>query len=179
MGPKPCSGPESWRPSTLRLTAPSGTCETFTLGTGWAHPLDVWGGCCVPSAMICSLLGLCRLDGVRFRLVRADCLVEASELEDGLVVVAETAGQETLLGAVDADQQRDQEADATTVHVLEVVEVEDDDAGPIVGREGVRIGESLIGKGRQFPFDVEHGDVVGHFADVGGKLRLGHHPSPY
>ena len=67
-------------------------------------------------------------------VVDADRLVEAGQREDLAVVLAQADGEEPLTLALDADEQRDEQPDAATVHVVEAGEVEDDRRAPAVRR---------------------------------------------
>ncbi len=64
------------------------------------------------------LHSVCRPDRFLLGIVDADGVVQARDLEDALVVLGEPVGKEPLLLTVYADEQRDQEPDAATVHVL-------------------------------------------------------------
>ena len=80
--------------------------------------------------------------------IDGDGLVEAGQREDLAVVVAEAAGGQALALPLDAHEQRHEEADATTVHVVEAAEVEHDRLR--AGRAGGRVGlheRALAGRG--------------------------------
>src|ERR687896_2006184 len=94
--------------------------------SGRSHK-ETWVGCSSP------LHSVRCLDSFLLGIEDADGVVEACDLEDVLVVIGEAVGEEPLLLAVDADEQRDQEPYAATVHVLEALEVQDDGADPVAG----------------------------------------------
>src|SRR5215211_1913785 len=107
------------RPCTFTLAAPSGTSETSNLSILCAQKAASRGSCfsssLASSCGVCSVIvGLlpfvrhlsCRVRGPHgflFRIVDGDGVIEARDLEDAPVVVAEAVGQQLLLLAVDAD----------------------------------------------------------------------------
>src|SRR5215216_7788926 len=131
-----------------------------------------------------SLLFGGRLHGVRrpdrflLGIEDADGVVQARDLEDVPVVLAETVGEEPLLLAVDADEQRDQEPYAATVHVLEALEVQDDRADPPVAGLAVGLHEHAFGERGEIALYVYDANVVAHLAHVHRYLCLGHVDTP-
>src|SRR5215204_255774 len=121
--PKPCRGPTALRPSTLMLVAPSATPATLSVSAYLAQKAASRGSCfCFLSSLasswgVCSVIvGLlpwvllrrvsCRVRGPHgffLRIVDGDGVVQARDLEDAPVVVAEAVGKELLLLAVDTD----------------------------------------------------------------------------
>src|SRR5918998_2611059 len=124
---------------------------------------------------------LCRVrgpHGLLFRIVDGDGVIEARDLEDAPVVVAEAVGQQLLLFAVDADEQRNQETDAATVHILEVLEVQDDRtylpiAGLVVG-----VHQHVLGERGELPLHVYDAGLLACAPDVHLDLGFGHFYPP-
>src|SRR3954453_13412222 len=127
--------------------APLGTPDTLSRETDFAQFAASLTAACSTAAAGCSLMvaslscrGSCGAGGVQRRLlvvVDADGLVEASQLEDLPVVIGQPEGEQLLRMAVRADQERDQQPDAATVHVRESREVQHDRLGVadlVVGR---------------------------------------------
>ena len=54
----------------------------------------------------------------RLAIKNFDGIIQACQLEDVLVMVAESVGEHSLFLAIDADEQRDDQADAATVHIF-------------------------------------------------------------
>ena len=63
-------------------------------------------------------------------------------------MVGQATGIELLVLAIGADQQGDEQADAATVHVFEVSEVEDDRAGLVAASLVISVGQRLVGRYR-------------------------------
>src|ERR687897_1939357 len=126
-----------------------------------------------------SSQGVRRLDCLFFGVVDADGVVEARDLEDVPVVLAETVGQEPLLLAVDADEQRDQEPDAATVHVLEALKVQDDRARLSVTSLVVGVHQNVLGECRELSLDVYDTHLLADLPDVHLYLCLGHVAPPF
>ena len=61
-----------------------------------------------------------------------DGVIEARDLEDAPVVVAQTVGKESLLLAVDTDEQRNQKSYAMMRTFTPLLSVEEELAGPSV-----------------------------------------------
>src|ERR671910_3103330 len=101
-----------------------------------------------------------RPDRFVFRIEDADSVVQACDLEDVPVVVAEAVGEEPLLLAVDADEQRDQEPYAATVHVLEALEVQDDRADPPVAGLAVSVHQDALGERGELTLHVDDAHAV-------------------
>jgi hypothetical protein len=113
-----CSAPTSRRPCTFTLAAPSGASETSNLAILCAQRaasrgcsfalLARWRACFGHgTSHLVGEAGLlprvCRTDGLLFRIADRDDVIEARDLEDAPVVVAEAVGQQLLLLAVDTD----------------------------------------------------------------------------
>src|SRR5215211_2776563 len=131
-----------------------------------------------------SLLFGGRLHGVRrpdrflLGIVNADGVVQARDLEDVAVVLAETVGEEPLLLAIDPDEQRDQEPYAATVHVLKALKVQDDRADLTVACLVVGIHQDTFGKGGELALYVYDAHLLVHLAHVHRHLCLGHLDTP-
>src|SRR5438093_6143927 len=114
----------------FRFGAPAGAPATCSRLTGGAH----WpsrGSCLSSFELVIVSSSPCvsfACSRQRFALaaVYPDRLVQPRQVENLLVVLVEAVRQQLLLLAVGADQQRDQQADARTVHVLQPAEVQHD-----------------------------------------------------
>ncbi len=84
-----------------------------------------------------------------------DRLVEAGQLEDLAVVIGQPGRDQAPPTALGADQQGHQQADAATVHVLELAEVEDHRRRPVRDREAVRRAEVAFAGGRDVARDAQ------------------------
>src|SRR5215212_7126666 len=176
------------RPCTFTLAAPSGMSETSNLSIlcaqkaasrGRFSPFSLGGG--LSSVMVCLLFweaGLlhrvCRPHGFLLGVVGTDGIIEARDLEDALVVIAEPVGQQLLLLAIDADKQRDKQPYAATVHVLEVLEVQDDRACLPVAGLVVGVHQDVLGEGGELSMHIDDADLLARFADVHLHLGFGH-----
>src|SRR5206468_3668126 len=144
--PKPWTGPTSRRPATLRLTAPGGTSPTRSLPAGTAQlaassrTLGVSTGVLL---VITRRLRLRRRDRRGLGVVDPDRFVEPGQLEDLLVVLVEPTGEKLLLLPIGADQERHEQPDAATVHVVGASEVQHDRAG-LIARLAIRGHEWLL-----------------------------------
>src|SRR5918995_368611 len=119
-----------------------------------------------------------RPDRFVFGIEDADSVVQACDLEDVPVVVAEAVGEEPLLLAVDADEQRDQEPYAATVHVLEALEVQYDGARLSVTSLVVGVHQNVLGECRELSLDVYDTHLLADLPDVHVCLCLGHAGPP-
>src|ERR687897_3314577 len=119
-----------------------------------------------------------RPDRFVFGIEDADSVVQACDLEDVPVVLGEAVGEEPLLLAVDADEQRDQEPDAATVHVLEALEVQYDGARLAVTSLVVGVHQNVLGECRELSLDVYDTHLLADLPDVHLYLCLGHAAPP-
>src|ERR1017187_9835472 len=113
-----------------------------------------------------------------FVVVDGDRLIEAGELEDLAVVVAEAVGSKLLPLPVGADQQRHEHADPAAVHVLQAGEVEHQPmrqlaAGFLIRRHQ----DGLAGRG-DLALDIHHRHRVADMPDVHRDQRTVHLSSP-
>src|SRR5687767_8552834 len=92
--------------------------------------------------------------GVCFRVVDADGLVEAGQLEDLAVVVRKAMREDALVLALRPHEQRDEQPDAATVHVLEAGEVEHDRLHTLPARTAVRVHQYVLALSRDVSLDV-------------------------
>src|SRR5919202_2388675 len=134
----PCQGGAGEAPSASSRPAPSlpfGTHSTASFSTCWrASWQSRWLMSCRSTGS--GAVGCGQRLGLR--LIDADGLVQARQVKDVPVMVAQAKGEEALLLAFHADQQRDQQTDAPAVHVLHRTEVQDNGAG--TGRGCLRVG---------------------------------------
>src|SRR5436190_17640325 len=89
-------------------------------------------------------------------------------------MVAQAKGEEALLLAFHADQERDQQADAPTVHVLQRTEVQDNGAG--TGRGCLRVGvhEHIFSHRGDLAANVHDTGALAHEPHVHRYLNLWH-----
>src|SRR5215203_248726 len=132
-----------------------------------------------PASLSASLLSVRSPDGLLLGVVDADGVVEARDLEDVAVVVGEAVGEEPLFLAVDADEQRDQEPDAATVHVLQALEVQDYRSHAPVAGLVVGVHQDALGEGGELALDVDDAHFIAYPAHLHRDLCLGHVLSPF
>ena len=94
--------------------------------------------------------------------------------KDIAIVVGQATSVELLALAVGTDEQGNEQADAATVHVLEVREVEDDGASLVAAGLVVGGGQRLIGRTGDRAADVDHADGRTDVADDGRDGRFRH-----
>src|SRR5437763_8043462 len=84
------------------------------------------------------------------RIIDANCVAQAGYLKDMPVVLAQSESQQVLFLTIDTDEERDDQADTTTVHVFQSVEVQNN--GARRGRAGlsVSIHQHFFSKSRDF-----------------------------
>src|SRR5215210_4942346 len=103
-----------------------------------------------------------------------DGIIQARDLKDAPVVVAEAVGKELLLLAVDTYEQRDKQPDAATVHVLEVLEVQDDRTLlPIAGLV-ISVHQHVLGESGEIALHIYDARLLAHAPDVHLDLGFGH-----
>ena len=103
-----------------------------------------------------------RVQGLILRIKDANGLVQTGYFEDVPVMLAQSIREKTLLLAVDPNEERDQQPNATAVHVLHLGEVQDDGARTRGAGPGVRVHERILGKS---------GDVALHVDDADGVVE--------
>src|SRR5450756_24590 len=134
--------------------------------------------CLAPDSPVwCERSGAGGGEGFGLGRVDADRLVEAGEGQDLAVVFAQAHGHEPLALALHPDEQGHEKADATTVHVYEVAEVEDDDPRAVRARADVRVDELALAGGRDVAPDRDPGGPGREPPDL-DRRRSGRHRLP-
>src|SRR6185503_12137697 len=177
--PNPCNGPATRLPVTLSTVAPrTPSAESRSTGFAqWAPSRDVgaWGAASSDaSAWVFSVIVMSHLhgrDGRPFVRVDLDRFVQARKGQDLAVVVGQPACQQADAAALRANEQRDQQADATTVHVLEAGEVEDDRAGTVIDGSCVAGHQVGLARRRHVAGDAECGDDPAAVQSHGGGIH--------
>jgi hypothetical protein len=115
-----------------------------------------------------------------FRIVDCDGVIQARDLEDAPVVVAQTIGKKSLLLAVDTDEQRNQKSYAARVHILKALEVQDDRPYVPIRCLVVGVHKHVLGEGGEFPLHIYYACFLTCAPDVHLDLSFGHFvpPSP-
>src|SRR5215216_7520799 len=147
------------------LTAPSGTSDTFSRETDWPswwrrgpRPLARGRASLFSRRSWFSSGPAGRGQGVVLRVVDADRLVETGQLKDLAVVVGQAVGEHPLALALGAHEQRDEQTDATAVHVVETGEVEHYRAHPVPARAAVGVHQHVFALGGDVALDVDYAD---------------------
>src|SRR4051794_29404959 len=123
-------------------------------------------------------LGARRHHGAVLVVVHADDLVEAGQLEDLPVVLGQAVGAQLLVGTLGADEQRDQQADAAAVHVVQAGEVQDDPAGLLRARLAVGVHELVLARRRDVALELDDRHRAPRGPDVCVELGARHGLSP-
>src|SRR6187551_2246228 len=125
--PNPWSGLATRLPVTLSTWAPA-TPSADSRSTGlaqWAPSRDVGASGALGGVFSVSVMSHSHgRDGRLFVLVDLDRLVEAGQRQDLAVVLGQAARQQAHAAALGTHQERDEQSDATAVHVLQPREVE-------------------------------------------------------
>src|SRR5690348_583215 len=91
----------------------------------------------------------------------------------------QSVGQHTLFLTIHADEQRNQQTNATTVHILQSTEAQTDIMGSSSASLCISCCQYAFRKGCDFSLNVNNAGCRIYLANVHDHCRLGHSISPY
>jgi hypothetical protein len=106
--------------------------------------------------------------------IHLNSIGQARKLKDMLVVVAQPIGKQALFLAIDADQKRNNQADAATVHILQVAEIEQNSTRGSCAGSCIGVYEQLFRRCSKFALNVDNAGYIIDCASLHGNLRLCH-----